>query len=420
MKNTFRLLFWATLLLCSPFVFAQSSNEANYDESKVPKFTLPDVLTCDDGTRVTSARQWEKHRRPELLKLFSEQEYGYTPNGKVKVQYKLLRENKKALEGLATQQQILMTFKGEGRSVEALMLVYIPNQRKGRVPVFIGYNFQGNHSLNQDEEVLLSPYFQKLDNNSESPLIRGSQASRWPLQMILGRGYALVTMCYNDIFPDNAQGGPESVKMLFKPSSHPDSDWQALGAWAWGNSRMADWVCKQRWANNRQLIVIGHSRQGKAALWAGAQDKRFKVVISNESGCGGAALSKREYGERVARITQAFPHWFCANFSNYAGREQDLPFDQHELLALIAPRALYVASAEEDRWADPLGEYLSAYYASSVYKLYGLEGLSSETMPQVHQPIMNQVAYHIRTGIHDVTDYDWKQYLDYCDMLFRK
>ena len=166
------------------------------------------------------------------------------------------------------------------------------------------------------------------------------------------------------------------------------------------------------------MCVIGHSRQGKAALWAGVQDERFKVVISNNSGCGGAALSKRVFGESIRLITKRFPHWFCKDFTKYSEREAELPFDQHQLLALVAPRYLYVASASLDRWADPKGEYLSAYHASPLYKLYGMKGLESEQMPKIGEPIMNAVGYHIREGKHNITPYDWGHYLDFCDKVF--
>lgn len=395
-----------------------AQKEVNYDESKVPLYTLPDVLTCNDGTLVTTKKQWEKKRRPELLETFFSQEYGYTPKGKVDVSYELLQEDKEALGGTATQQQVMITFHGNGKSIKALMLVFVPNQRKGRVPVFVAYNFRGNHSMRPTEDILYSPYFQRMENRQDPVLVRNNQASRWPLEYIISRGYALVTMCYQDIFPDNKNGGPESITSLLPETDDPQSRWQALGAWAWGSSRIADWVVKQRWANKKELIIMGHSRQGKAALWAGAQDKRFRVVISNDSGCGGAALSKRCFGETVASITNVFPHWFCKNFNNYGGREDALPFDQHELLALVAPRYLYVASAEEDDWADQKGEFLSAYGASPVYELYGLKGIPSNQMPGLHQPIMNHVGYHIRAGKHDVTQYDWKCYMDFCDKAF--
>ena len=413
MKRTLSLLL---ITLLSAAAYAQPS-DANYDEARVPHYALPDLLTCQDGTVVTTVREWERHRRPELLRQLADGEYGRTPKERLKVRHDVVAENAQALGGLATQQQVLFTFSGQGREVKALALVYIPNQRKGRVPVFIGYNFPGNHAITDDPAVRFSPFFERLPDK-DGALERARGMSRWPLSMILERGYAVVTMCYNDIFPDHADGAPQSILSLFPENTDGPARWQALGAWAWGSSRIADWVCRQSWADARKLALIGHSRQGKAALWAGAQDTRFEVVISNESGCGGAALSKREFGERVGRITSSFPHWFCPAFAQYAGREQQLPFDQHQLLALIAPRHLYVASAEGDQWSDPRGEYLAAYQASPVYALYGLRGLTSPDMPALHQPIHNHVAYHIRAGRHDVTDYDWQRYLDYCDRAF--
>ncbi|MBQ8099499.1 MAG: acetylxylan esterase [Bacteroidaceae bacterium] len=391
-----------------------------YDESQVPKFTLPDLLRLSDGTPVTSRKIWEKKRRTELMELFASQEYGRTPREKLKITHELLRENKAALDGLATEQQVRFTFYGQGRKVEALLLVYVPNQRQGRVPTFVSYNFRGNHSMSTDESILYSPYFNRLTNREDPVLVRNNQASRWPIADIVKRGYAVATMCYQDLFPDNAKGRPESVAALFKDDTdrQPDS-WNAIGVWAWGYSRIADWVVKQPWADRKKLIVLGHSRLGKTALWAGVQDQRFPVVISNCSGCSGAALSKRQYGETVGKINQSFPHWFCPAYKQYSWNESRMPFDQHELLALVAPRHLYVVSAEEDRWADPKGEFLSTHYASPVWKLYGLQGIEQETMPQVNQPIMTDVGYHIRTGVHDVTPYDWQQYMNFCDRVLR-
>lgn len=421
MKMTKRILLLSVAALWVA-VTALAQPEANYDEALVPQYLLPDVLRCADGSVVTTPRDWERHRRPEVMDMLASQEYGFTPKGmrKVRVRHRVVSENPHALGGLATMQQVMFTFTGQGRTVEALLLAFVPNERKGRVPVFIGYNFRGNHSLMDDEEILYSPYFQRLADRSDPVLVRGNQASRWPVRDIVRRGYALVTMCYQDIYPDRPDGAGESVAALCPPEGDDGTRWQALGAWAWGSSRMADWVVKQRWADKHQLALMGHSRQGKAALWAGAQDTRFAVVISNDSGCGGAALSKRAFGERVGKINRSFPHWFCRNFSRYNECEEMLPFDQHWLLALVAPRRLYVASAEEDSWADPHGEYLAACAASPVFALYGLEGITPDgaAMPPVHQPIMHHIGYHIRAGVHDVTDYDWACYLDFCDAAF--
>lgn len=414
------------LLMCLPIVFTSAQelgNRINEDESKVPQYTLPDVLMCNNGMKVKTVKEWESIRRLELLEIFSSQEYGRTPTEKMNVSYDVLSEDTNALNGKATRKQILFTFTNGKKNIEAILLLYMPNNVKGKAPVFIGYNFLGNQSVTEEKAVFASPSLHLVEGANSNVWTRGSQKNRWPIEMIIDRGYAVATMYYGDIYPDDKELRDHSIVSLFsdydKYSIHHD-EWNAIGAWAWGSSRVADYIINnESKIDSNRITLIGHSRQGKAALWAGAQDTRFKVVISNCSGCGGAALSKRVFGENIARITSSFPHWFCPAFNRYAGNEANMPFDQHELLALIAPRHLYVASAEEDIWADQKGEYLAAYYTKDVYKLYGMEGVDSPIPPAINQPIQNDVAYHIRTGIHDVTDFDWTQYLNYCDKYMR-
>jgi hypothetical protein len=273
-----------------------------------------------------------------------------------------------------------------------------------------------------EPEIFFPPSFHLVKKADNPDWIRGCQSSRWCYDKIISRGYAVATMCYHDIFPDKNGLKDHSIVALF-PDYHPNSnasdEWQAIGAWAWGSSRIVDYLETQDKFDLDKIVIMGHSRQGKAALWAGAQDKRFRIVISNDSGSGGAALSKRVFGETIARVSSIQPPWFCPAFSKlYADNESNLPFDQHELIALMAPRPVYVASAVEDRWADPKGEFLSAFHAGSVYELYGLSGLGTDIQPGLNQPIMNDVGYHIRTGIHDVTDYDWERFMDFADKHF--
>lgn len=397
-----------------------AQTETNYDESLVAPYTLPELLATFDGEPITTVAAWEQHR-VELLDRFAREMYGRTPAGDVDVRYEVLAENPNALDGKATGRQVKLVFSRGERQVEAYLLLYLPNAPQGKVPVFVGYNFKGNHSTTDDPDILYSPNFKLVREPGHPDWERGNQQGRWAYEDIIDRGYAIATMCYHDIFPDQPGMKDHSIVSLFpgygERADAPD-EWQAIGAWAWGSSRIVDYLATEPRINSGQVAIMGHSRQGKAALWAGAQDTRFKVVISNNSGEGGAALSRRKYGERLATVSGIQPAWFCPAFDQYHGREEERPIDQHQLLALMAPRAVYVASAVEDHWADPKGEFLSAYHAGPAFELYGLQGLPSATMPGLHEPLMHAVGYHIRAGKHDVTRYDWLRYLDFADLHF--
>jgi hypothetical protein len=412
------LVLLALAGLAPAVLTAPSADEPIYDESKVPPYTLPDPLALADGRKVADARTWTAERRPELLRLFETHVYGRTPAGRPRVRSAIGRTDPQALGGKATRSEVALTF-GEGASARSMnLLLYLPNAARGPVPVLLGLNFQGNHAVHSDPGITLStrwiPQGPGIVAHRATEAARGGEARRWPIETMVERGYAVATAYYGDLFPDRADGAPESVLALFPAERGPDAC-GAIGAWAWGLSRAADYLETVAAVDARKIVVFGHSRLGKAALWAGAQDPRFAIVISNESGCGGAALSKRIYGETVEAITTRFPHWFCPAFKRYAGREQDLPVDQHELIALIAPRPVYVASAAEDQWADPRGEFLGALHADPVYRLLGRDGLPAREMPAVNQPVDGTIGYHVRAGVHDVTEYDWQQYLAFAD-----
>lgn len=390
----------------------------------VPPYTLPDPLVLADGRKVRDARTWTDERRPELLRLFETHVYGRTPAGGPRPRSTVRATDARALGGKATRTEVTLAF-GEGAGERRLdLLLYLPNAAPRPVPVFLALNFQGNHAVSADPGIALSTRwvassYAGVVGHRATAASRGAEAHRWPMERILDRGYGIATAYYGDLFPDRADGAGESVLTLF-PGERGGDAWGAIGAWAWGLSRALDHLETVGAVDARRVAVLGHSRLGKAALWAGAQDPRFAMVLSNESGCGGAALSKRIVGETVEAITTRFPHWFAPNFSRYAGREAELPVDQHELIALVAPRPLYVASAEEDLWADPRGEFLGALHADPVYRLLGTEGLPAREMPPVNQPVHGTLGYHVRSGAHDVTEYDWRQYLAFADRHLRR
>jgi hypothetical protein len=409
------------IVLCLISFYSLAQNNTNYDESKVPQYVLPDVLLLGNGQKVETKEQWEKLRRPELLEIFATQMYGRTPVEKIHVRYETLTENPNDLGGKATGKQVKFIFSNKGKELEAILLLYIPNKPQKNVPVFVSYNYQGNHSTTLDTTVIYSPALHLVREPGHPDWKRGNQASRWCHERMIDRGYAVATMCYHDIFPDKEGLRDHSIVSLFSgydPASEAPDEWQAIGAWAWGSSRIVDYLETEDRIDKDKIAIMGHSRQGKAALWAGAQDVRFSIVISNDSGSGGAALSKREFGERVANVSSIRPFWFCPAFNQYRNNETNLPFDQHELIALMAPRKVYVAGAAEDLWADPKGEFLGAYHAGPVYQLYGLSTIESDRMPELHQPVMTNIGYHIRAGKHDVTDYDWERFMDFADKHF--
>ena len=397
--------------------------EANYDEDQVPAYTLPDPLVMPNGESVVDAATWIQKRRPEILQLFKTHVYGEMPGPATDARWEITEEGQ-ALAGRARRRQIRVHFATDGPCMD--ILLYIPTSIQGPVPTFLGLNFFGNHTVLLDPDIHLNTNWMRSEekhgivDNRATPDSRGFLSHRWLIDDIISRGYALATIYSGDLDPDYDDGYHNGVHPLFyeEGQNRPRPDQcGTIGAWAWGLSRAMDYL--QSAADIGHVAILGLSRLGKTSLWAGACDSRFALVISNESGCGGAALSRRRYGETIRHINESFPHWFCDNFRRYNDAEDDLPLDQHMLLALIAPRPLYVASAVEDHWCDPRGEFLAARAADPVYRLLGSDGLPTDEIPAIDQPVQGRIGYHIRSGGHDLTAYDWAQYLDFADLRLK-
>jgi len=403
--------------------------DINQNEEKVPEYELPSVLRSVAGKAINSAEQWQ-YNREDLLAQFAKHIYGQTPSKQLLVTSRVIESSKQALNGKALRQQVTLTFQGHSNFQEhkITLLIYRPNNVSEAVPAFLGLNFLGNHTISADPAVLLTESWVKKDeehgvlSNQATDANRGQRIRRYPLELIIDRGYAFVTAYYGDFYPDHINGLPNSIHDLFSRDANSKSNndaniaqWGAIGAWSWGMSRLLDYLELDESIDASRIVTIGHSRLGKASLWAAAQDQRFAAAISNNSGAVGAALSRRRFGETIKIITTMFPHWFTPKFKSYAEQEDKLPIDQHQLIALLAPRPVYVASGSKDHWADPRGEFLGASSAAEVYRLFGTDTNNFSAMPDVGEAITGPVSYHLRDGKHDMLEFDWKHYLNFAD-----
>ncbi len=421
MKNANIFISAFFLVLFGAFLSSRAQlPTANYDENRVPEYILPALPT--------TLKEWE-NSRSGLIAQFENEVYGRVAEGSFRTEVTITRQRNGVLAGKADLKEIrvqIITSRGE-LPIDILLLT--PLGSTGPMPVILGLNFYGNHSIHRDTAISLSDRWMRrnedygIENNKATEASRGVRAYRWAIDKILSRGYALATFYYGDVDPDFHDGFSNGVHPLFyqegQIAPRPD-EWGSVSAWAWGTRRVLDYLQTDPQIHEGKIALFGHSRLGKTALWAGAQDKRFAAVIANNSGCGGAALSRRKFGETVQIINTSFPHWFCTNFKKYNERESQLPVDQHQLIALIAPRPVYITSASEDLWADPKGEFLAAREAGRVYSLYNsTSNPLLEKIPPSHTPVLGPISYHMRSGKHDVTDYDWDRFLDFLDLHFK-
>lgn len=378
---------------------------------------LPDPLVMADGTAVTTAGQWREKRRPELLAFFTREMYGRSPGRPDKFFSEVFDRDTNALGGKATRIQTAIYPAGKpGPRMD--LLVYLPNFAKQPTPVILGLNFSGNHAIHPDPGIRLTESWiedKSAPDHRATDASRGSNAKQWAVEEIISRGYALATMYREDVCPDHPPYFASGIQPLFPELQQGDDNFGCIAAWAWALSRSLDVLGTEPLLDSERVAVFGFSRLGKAALWAGATDERFAMVISNESGAGGAKLFHRGMGEDIARLNTNFPHWFARNFRKYVGKDKELPFDQHQVISLIAPRPIYVASAEDDKHSDPEGEFASLQAANPVFKLLDSNGLPDGKWPAVNTSVQGDNGYHMRTGRHDVMEFDWLHYLDFAD-----
>jgi len=403
--------------------FGQAASQpvipVNYDEALVGTYRLPDPLVLANGKPVRDAKTWYKKRRPELVQLFETNQYGRCPAKPTGLSFDVFDKGTPAFDGKAIRKQIEIHFSPQASAPKADLAMYLPADAQKPVPLLLYISFSANSTTIEDPGLRPGEIW-----NREKKRVPASQGRRFgtlKVEDFLRAGFGIATIYYGDIEPDFADGAPFGVRGLFlKPGQTelaPD-EWGAIAAWGWGLSRAMDYLETDSGVDSQRVAIAGVSRLGKTVLWAGARDTRFAMVIASCSGEGGAALSRRNYGETVKNLNVHFPYQFAQNYQKFADHVDQLPVDSNLLLALIAPRPLYLSTGSEDRWSDPKGEFLAAVPAGPVYKLLGKDGLDTGQMPAAGEPIMHTIGFHMHAGGHGATPYDWEQYLKFMKMHF--
>ncbi|HEX5446685.1 MAG TPA: acetylxylan esterase, partial [Pirellulales bacterium] len=387
---------------------------------------LPDPLRMFDGRQVETTEQWRDERRPELKALFEFYMYGAAPPAPRGVQSRIERTDEAYFGGKATKKEVTISFGPKG-APEIHLLLIVPNGRKRPAPAFVGLNFHGNHTLVDDPTVALPAVWMPngtpgAADHRATDAGRGKEIGVWNLEGSIDRGYAVATFYCGDVDPDKPDFS-DGVHPHYLPAGQtkpgPHS-WGTIAAWAWGISRAVDYLVTDEAIDARRIAVVGHSRLGKTALLAAAMDERVALAIPLQAGCGGTAPSRSTVGESVRQINDHFPHWFCDTFKEFNEQVDRLPFDQHSLVALVAPRPVLFANAVEDQWANPAGQFAVLRAAEPVYRLLGVGGLGVERMPEPGRLVGDRLGYFIRPGKHSMTRQDWEVFWDFADQHFQE
>lgn len=421
MKNSRVVFVLLMALAASSFESCvRSIEKVHSPELRKEDPSLQGVTKCFDDRGVNNTYMWENVRRVEIKRYYENYVFGKRPEFNPAIAYSILSVDTISIGGVRMEHtEVRADFKYRGRKLKSYFAKFLPLNVKDPI-VFVGLNFFGNSTidtlstLTQSKHYVMKNESVKTDGHRVTELSKGKKAYRWPLDIIVGNGCGLITAHYADFDPDLYNGFLDGAHGLAQGRFHfrKRDEWGSISAWAWGLSQMQSYLELQPETKNSKTAVIGHSRLGKAALWAGATDDRFDMVVSNNSGCAGAAQFRTMRGEDIEKITNRFPYWFARNFQSFRGNDSLLLVDQEMLLALIAPRPLYVASASKDSWADPEGEFISFYKAQAVYSMYDtLLNIPYKFLSPNETIQSGNLAYHLRAGDHDIFAWDWERYI---------
>jgi hypothetical protein len=425
----FTMLFRLTLALFGLAAFAQNPPPAvvagipvNYDEAKIGSYTLPDALVLSNGKPVKDARTWTTQRRPEIVRLFEENQYGSTPGRPAGMTFDVFDKGTPAFDGKALRRQVTIYFSKDKAGPKMDLLVYLPAGASKPVPLLLNVSFSANSSAVEDPGIKPGEVWNR--DHKKVPAPRGGIGRLNPAPF-LAAGFGVATFYYGDVDPDFLGGLPNGVRAQYLKSGQTEpapGEWGAISAWAWGASRALDYLETDKGVDAKRVAITGISRLGKTVMWAGAHDPRFAMVIASCSGEGGAALSRRNYGETIAHLTEPtrYPYQFAANYGNFGKRVDEFPVDAHMLVALIAPRPVLLQTGDKDFWSDPKGEFLAAVAAEPVYKLLGKQGLGTDQMPAPGEAILHDIGYYMHAGGHGAIPADWEIYLKFMQQHLQK
>jgi hypothetical protein len=388
----------------------------NYDEARAGTYSLPDPLKLSNGKPVRDAQTWYKKRRPEIVRLFEENQFGRSPGRPAGMSFDIFDKGTPALDGKAIRRQVTVHFSSDKTGPKMDLLLYLPADANKPVPLLLNLSFTANSNAVNDPGIKPGEIWNREKKRVPAPKDR--RFGSLNVLPFLAQGFGVATVYYGDIDPDFLGGIPHGVRALYlKPGqTEPGpNEWGAIGAWAWGLSRALDYLETDKNVDAKRIAIVGVSRLGKTVLWAGAHDPRFAMVIASCSGEGGAAVSRRNYGETIKHLTEPtrYPYQFCSNYGKYGARVQDFPVDAHLLLSLIAPRPVLLQTGDTDVWSDPKGEFLAAVAAAPVFKLLGRQGLDTDQMPAAGQPILHTLGYIMHAGGHGTIPADWELFLKF-------
>ena len=404
----------------------------NYSEVNAGSYTLPDPLKLNNGRTVKDAKTWSAARRPEIRKLIEENWFGRAPGRPAEMTFEVAEQGAPAFDGKAIRRQVTIYFTKERTGPRMDLLVYLPVNAKGPVPMFLNMSFFANNLAVTDPAVRVGRRWDRESKTqvpAEPPTTPGgagaataNRARRgFPVEQFLAQGIGVATFNKDDLAPDFVGSEALGVKALYLKPGQPrpaDDEWGAIAAWAWGASRALDYFETDKQVDARRVAIHGVSRLGKTALWAGAADERFAMVVASCSGEGGAAIARRNYGETMAHMSapSRYPYQFAGNYAKFANKVNDWPVDANMLIAMIAPRPLLLQTGNTDKWSDPYGEFLAAVAAGPVYELLGKKGLRTNRFPAAGEPVLNDLAYYMHDGGHGTVPADYEVYIKFLQM----